>query len=169
MPTELGYVLTHPVGGPPHFLSHLTDMRDGVAFRFTTAYARTPSEIPADANLVGVIDIPAFTNRRPGATAMSLSLAVMTVVIQGVVGDPTQADSAWQDVATFPTIRPHIPLSSDGSGSLAHPIYSNRYRRAFQAEYSSYRFSGQFHGPNPDYSRVYMAIHAGSRRSRERQ
>ena len=169
MPTELGYVLTHPDGGPVHYLSNLTDMRDGVAFRFTTAYARTPSEVPADANLVGVIDIPAYTSRRPGAATVSVSLAVMTVVVQGVVGDPTPADSAWVDVATFPTIRPHIPAGSNGSGDVNNPIYSNRYRRAFQAEYSSYRFSGQFHGPNPDYSRVYMAIHAGTRRSRERQ
>jgi hypothetical protein len=166
MPTESGFVLTHPVGGPVHYLSNLTDMRDGVPFRFTTGYATVKSEVPADGNLVGVVDIVAFTNRKPGA-GVSVSMPTMTVVVQAIKGDPTQADAAWFDIATFNTIRPFVPLSSTGVNTPANPIFSNRYRRAFQAEYSNYRFSGQFVGPYPDFSRVYMAIHAGTRRSRE--
>lgn len=166
MPTESGYVLTHPVGGPVHYLSNFTDMRNGIPFRFTTGYATLKSEVPADSNLVGLVDIPAFTN--VSGQGASLSMPVMTLVVQAVVGDPTAADSSWFDIASFGTIRPHVPAGSTGVGTPANPIFSNRYRRAFQTEYTNVRFSGQFYGPFANYSRVYMAIHAGTRRSRER-
>lgn len=168
MPTESGFVLTHPVGGPVHYLSNVTDMRDGVPFRFTTGYATLKSEVPSDSTLVGVVDIVAYTNRRVGA-GVSVSMATMTLVVQAAIGDPTQADSAWFDIATFPTIRPFVPLSSTGANTPQNPVFSNRYRLGIQTPYTNLRFSGQFHGPNPDFSRTYMAIHPGTRRSRELQ
>lgn len=167
MPTEAGFILSHPPGGVAHFLSNLTSGIGGTPFQFTTAYATLRSEVPQDSNLVGVIDIPAYTNRNPGSGVGAFSAPTMTVVIQAVRGSPTQADSAWFDVASFHTIRPRVPAGSTGAGTPANPIFSNRYIAHFQTVFTNVRFSGQFQGSFADFSRAYMAIHAGTRRSRE--
>lgn len=162
MPTERGFVLRSNV-----YLSNLTDMRDGVPFKFTTPYATLRSHVPMDSNLVMVVDIPAYTNRRPGAATVSVTQGTLTGVVQAVRGDPAQADGAWFDIAAFHTIKPFVPAGSTGAGTPANPVYSNRYRVAFQTPFTNVRFSGQAFGPNFDFSNIYIAVHPGTRRGRE--
>lgn len=143
-----------------HFLSSLTDMRDGAGVLFTTPSINVGTMgFRANRTLVLDLFIPAFTNRSPGSGVGIYTRPFMTVAIQHADGNPA-TEANWQTIVWSKTIRPHVPAGSTGTGGggLSTAIFSNRYRIGFQTDKSQVRLSGTYLGSFPDFSQFYAAI-----------
>lgn len=143
-----------------HFLSNLTDMRDGVAQRFTTPSVNIGGVgYRASRALVLDVFIPAYTNRSPGSGVGAYTRPFLTIGLQDAQGDPT-TEANWRDLGWLKLIRPHVPAQSTGAGgtSLSSAIFSNRYRFGFQTDRSQVRLTGQYLGSFPDFSQFFAAI-----------
>ena len=166
MPADANLIFTSGV-----FLSNLSDMRDGAPQRFTTPAVNIGSVgLALSPPMVARLFIPAFTNRSPGSGVGVYTRPIMTAVVQGAGGNPA-TEANWVDVASLYSqrgstraIRPHVALSSDGSGGTTNPIFSNvAVARFAGSPYTNYRISGQYLGSFPDFSAVFADLRMGHR------
>lgn len=143
-----------------HFLSNLSDMRDGVAQRFTTPSINIGGPgYRASRALILDVFVPAMTTRSPGSGVGVYTRPYLTIGLQDANGDPT-VEANWRDLGWIKLIRPHVPPTSTGAGgtSLSSAIFSNRFRFGFQTDRSQVRLTGQFLGSFPDFSQFFAAV-----------
>lgn len=165
MPADANLIFTSGV-----FLSNLTDMRDGAVANFTTPRVNIGAVgMALSPEMTVRLFIPAFTNRNPGSGVGAFTRPIMTAVVQGNGGNPA-TEANWVDVASLHSlrgstraIRPHVALSSDGTGGPRNPVYSNIALARFVAPYTNYRISGQYQGSYPDFSAVQADLRFGHR------
>ena len=166
MPADANLIFTQGV-----FLSNLSDMRDGAIVNFTTPRVNIGAVgMALSPPMTARLFIPAFTNRSPGSGVGAFTRPTMTAVVQGAGGNPA-TEANWVDVISLYSqrgstraIRPHVALSSDGSGGPTNPIFSNvAVARWAGTPYTNYRISGQYQGSFPDFSAVFADLRFGHR------
>lgn len=152
-----------------HVWSFASDMRDGLPVNYTTPSINVGSLgfQKGEEALVFDLFFPAATNVNAGTPGVGVySGAVLTGIFQHARGNPA-TEANWRDVGVMKRMRVHVPSGSTGAGTIANPVFSNRYRFALQTDRSQVRFSLQALGSFHDLSMVRVAAVSGLRRQSE--